>query len=422
MGNTVSVDPSHVRIYQKLLALNSPATRVQMLETLMVAPEYVASARRAGIYASLLQYIQVVRAGGRVALPGEQQQNTIMSPAVAAVHAIGAHSALQSSRQMQRSAPATQQLQQYQAPQQSAWQVVSATPANKALNYFQQCLVVLGLGEDETLTDERLKAAYKKAAIRVHPDKGGTEQQFEAVTRAYAYLSDILKRITGTKKTTGTLEAPAIVAEQRATEDKKWDIKPVSLNPKNLNMTSFNSMFEQTRLPDPDDDGYGDWLKGEEEAASGPKFSGKFNRDVFMKTFEDEARRKAASSALVLHPETMALTSSASGVELGRGKADTYTAPANASLHYTDLRDAYTKENTLTSQVANVRVEERNAKEYTNQYKKGPVALTAQELAQLEAEKARMTANDNVRQRRAAEDAAAAQAYFERMKQLVITQ
>lgn len=413
MGNSVSIDASHVRIYQKLLALNNPATRVQMLETLMVAPEYVASARRTGIYASLLQYIQSVRAGGRAFLPGEAvgTHSTPMSPAVAAVHAIGA-----------RTAPATNQLQQYQAPQQSAWQVVAATPANKALNYFQQCLVVLGLSEEETLTDERLKSAYKRAAVRVHPDKGGTEQQFEAVTRAYAYLSDILKRITGTKKTTGALEAPAVVAEQRATEDKKWDIKPVSLNPKNLNMTSFNSMFEQTRLPDPDDDGYGDWLKGEDEgAASGPKFSGKFNRDVFMKTFEDEARRKAASGAMVIHPEMMALTSSASGVELGRGKADTYTAPANASLKYTDLRDAYTKENTLTSQVANVRVEERNMKEYTNQYKKGPAALTAQELAQLEAEKARMSVSDNVRQRRAAEDAAAAQAYFERMKQLVIT-
>jgi curved DNA-binding protein CbpA len=414
MGNTVSVDPSHVRIYQKLLAINNPATRVQMLETLMVAPEYVASARRTGIYAALLQYIQVARAGGRAQFPGEAaQQQQVISPAVAAVHAIQQRTGGGGSQQ--------HQLQHYQAPQQSAWQVVSATPANKALNYFQQCLVVLGLGEEETLTDERLKSAYKKAAVRVHPDKGGTEQQFEAVTRAYAYLSDILKRITGTKKTTGALDAPAVVADQRATEDKKWDIKPVSLNPKNLNMTSFNSMFEQTRLPDPDDDGYGDWLKGEEEAASGPKFSGKFNRDVFMKTFEDEARRKAASGAVVIHPEMMALTSSASGVELGRGKADTYTAPANASLHYTDLRDAYTKENTLTSQVANVRVEERNMKDYSNQYKKGPAALTAQELAQLEAEKSRMSASDNVRQRRAAEDAAAAQAYFERMKQLVIT-
>ncbi len=413
MGNIQSIDPSHIRIYQKLLAMTNPAMRVQMLETLMVAPEYVASARRSGIYAGILQYIQGVRAGRPTPFPGAAapvQTNQIVPPAVAAVQAL-----------QQRAGGATA-IQQYQAPQQSAWQVVAATPANKALNYFQQCLEVLGLNEEDTLTDDRLKAAYKRAAIRVHPDKGGTEQQFEAVTRAYAYLSDILKRITGTRKTTGELESPAITTEKRVAEDKRWEMKPVSLNPKNLNMTTFNSMFEQTRIPDPDDDGYGDWLKSAEEAEStAPKFSGKFNRDVFMKTFEDDARRKAAAGAVVLHPEMMALTSSAAGVELGRGKAETFTAPANASLHYTDLRDAYTKENTLTSQVANVRVEERNLKDYSNQYKKGPAAMTAEELAQLEAEKGRITVNDNVRQRRAAEEAAQAQAYFERMKRLVIT-
>jgi curved DNA-binding protein CbpA len=407
MGNAPS---THQRIYQKLLAMRNANTRIQMLQTLLVAPEYIQSAKTAGVYGPLLQYIAT---GGGVPFPGEAQaqaQNQIVSPAVAAVQAI----------QRRNGGGA---IQQYQEPQQSAWQVVAATPANKALNYFQQCLVVLGIGEDENLTEERLKVAYKRAAIRVHPDKGGTEQQFEAVTRAYAYLADILKRITGTRKTTGTLEAPAAVADSRAKEDKRWDMKPVRLDPKNVNMTTFNSMFEQTRLPDPDDDGYGDWLKGGEgeESASGQKFSGKFNRDVFMKTFEDEAKRKATTSQIVLHPEMMALNSSASGVELGRGKAETFTAPANASLHYTDLRDAYTKENTISPHVANVRVEERNLKEYTNQYKAGPGSMTADELEQLRAEKQHREAQDNVRNRRAAEESIAAQSYFERMKQLVIT-
>ena len=117
----------------------------------------------------------------------------------------------------------------------------------------------------------------------------------------------------------------------------------------------------------------------------------------------------------------MALNSSANGVTLGRSKVETFTAPANASMQYTDLRDAYTKENTLTNQVANVRVEERNMKEYQNQYKKGPAAMTAQELAQMEEERQRLNMNDIARQRRAAEESFAAQAYFDRMKQLVLT-
>jgi curved DNA-binding protein CbpA len=418
MGNIQSYDPSHVRIYNNLLAMNSPLTRVQMLETLLVAPEYLASARRAGIYAGLLGYIRAVRGGEGGVFPGivqQQQQQRILSPAAQAAAQLAARG----------SAVAASALQAYTEPTRPAWQIVTAEPANKALNYFQQCLQVLGLGEDESLTEEALKSAYKKAAIRAHPDKGGSEQLFEAVTRAYAYLSEILRRLKGTKKTTGELDAPAITAEARTTDAKKFEhVQPVRIDPKNMNMNAFNQMYEQTRLPDPDDDGYGDWLKDQESGESsggGNKFSGKFNRDVFMRTFEDEAKRKAASTAVVLHPELMALNSSANGVTLGRSKAETFTAPANAMLQYTDLRDAYTKENTLTNQVANVRVEERTMKEYQAQYKQGPATMTAHELQQMEEERRRLQVNDVARQRRAAEEGIAAQQYFDKMKQLVLT-
>jgi curved DNA-binding protein CbpA len=416
MGNTQSYDPSHIRIYNNLLAMNSAAKRVQMLETLLVAPEYVASARRSGLYAGLLGYIRAVRAGEAAAFPtiGGYQPvyNTIQSPAAQAAAQLAARG----------NAAATSALQAYHEPTRPAWQVVTAEPTNKALNYFQKCLQVLSINEEESLTEETLKVAYKRAAIRAHPDKGGNEQLFEAVTRAYAYLSEILQRVKGTKKTTGALDAPAITAEARQTDAKRFEhVQPVRIDPKNVNMTAFNQMFEQTRLPDPDDDGYGDWLRAQEGEETTNKFSGKFNRDVFMRTFEEEAKRKAASTAVVLHPELMALNSSATGVTLGRSKAETFTAPANASMQYTDLRDAYTKENTITNQVANVRVEERNMKDYQNQYKKGPAAMTAQELAQMEQEKNSFQTNDMARQRRAAEEAIAAQAYFEKMKQLVLT-
>jgi hypothetical protein len=47
-------------------------------------------------------------------------------------------------------------------------------------------------------------------------------------------------------------------------------------------MNAFNKLFEQTHIPDPDSDGYGDWLKSaDSKSTTGPKFSGQFNRDVF---------------------------------------------------------------------------------------------------------------------------------------------
>ncbi len=424
MGNAVSIgiDHSHIRIYNNLLQFNDHARRVQMLETLMMAPEYIASAKRAGLYAGFLNYIRAVKTGDRSASfpiimqqqQQQQQQQQRIGPAMAVAMA------------RQPTVPKTIQgeLATYSAPTTPAWQVVSATPSGKALDYFQQCLLVLGIGEEDTLSEELLKSTYKKAALRAHPDKGGSEQQFEAVTRAFAYLTEILKRIKGTRKVTNDIvAAPAALQQERASESNKWEkIKPVRLDPKNLNTAVFNQLYEQTRIPDPEDEGYGDWLKDEAgDSSSGPKFSGKYNRDVFNKMFQDEAVKKATSTQLIMHPELMALNSSASGVEIGRDKPQSYTAPANADIQYTDLRAAYTTENTISPYVANVRVEERNLKDYKDSYKKGPAALTPHEQALLDQQSRQREQYEMQRQRRAAQEDLNAASYHERMKRLALT-
>lgn len=425
--------------------------RVQTLETLLQGPEYVAAAKHAGLYGPCLNYIRSIRGGEPAAFPiiqgfggPPQRAAATQSPVQAAYNVIqqqmgtktGARKPVASIQDaasfgyqtrltdVQRS----QQLTTYrEAPAAPAWQVISATPSAKALDYFQQCLLVLNIKDEDDLTEEVLKSAYKKGALRSHPDKGGSEQQFEAVTRAFAYLTEILRRIRGTRKVDGVVSAPASIREERQQEGKSWEhVAPVRLDPKNLNMNSFNQLYEQTRIPDPDDDGYGDWLKDEEQAggqAGGPKFGGKYNRDVFNKMFEDEAKKRAHSSnALIVHPEAMALNSYNGGVTLGRDKTDNYTAPANASLKYTDLRAAYTSENTISDQVANVRVEERNLKDYKAQYKAGPKAITSQEMMALQQHKSDQDMRESQRLRRLAQEDLASTQYFERMKRLAITQ
>ena len=70
---------------------------------------------------------------------------------------------------------------------------------------------------------------------------------------------DILKLVQGRQATTSNAAVPelASVQEQRGAAAKDWQMpdQPVKLNPKNLNMTAFNQLFEQTRVPDPDEDG-----------------------------------------------------------------------------------------------------------------------------------------------------------------------
>jgi curved DNA-binding protein CbpA len=398
-------DPSHVRIYKSLIQIQNPRTRAEMITTLLAGSEYVQFAKTAGVYSHLLAYVARVNSGQKPApLPGE------------ASLLAGAQPVAQAQRQQT-------QLQVHGNQQTPSSQVSKGRRNEKALNYFQNCLLVLGLQEEVALTEEMLRSVYKKAAVKSHPDKGGSEQEFEAVTRAYAYLTEILHRIKGGRTKESVVEEPTVLQDSRKTEAKDWElVQPVRLNPKKLDMNTFNTMFEQTRIPDPDDQGYGDWLKGDGGAAAGPTFGGKFNRDVFNRTFEDEARKRGEPQhqLSVVSPQAMMLAPG-HGVELGRKGADDFTAAANSQIKYTDLRNAYTTESTFSNQIADVHVEQRSYDAYSNSRKKAPEPLNDNELAAIEQGERMMKRNEEQRSLRAAQEMSQADEYFKRMKQLVLT-
>jgi hypothetical protein len=406
MGNSQSYEPSHIRIYQKLLHISSPQTRAQMIQTLLAGTEYVQSAKNAGIYSHLLNYIARVNAREPLPLlPGEQtlkqMQEQGVAPTVNTIVTVKQSTSTPSAK------------------------VAKGRSNEKALSYFQNCLIVLGLEEEVALTEETLRSAYKKAALRSHPDKkGGSEQEFEAVTRSFAYLTEILKRINGGRSTAGVVDAPTALKDSRQTDAKDWTmVEPVRLNPKKLDINVFNKMFEQTRIPDPDDEGYGDWLKKEGgETKQGPNFGGKFNRDVFNQAFNDDAKNRGATTSISVNvPQAMTLAPS-QGVELGRGATGDYTAPANAQMKYTDLRNAYTTESAFTHQVSNVNVEARSFDSYSGSRKKAPEPLNDRELQAIQEAEAFQARKEKERSIRAAQELNIADDYFARMKQLVLTE
>lgn len=422
MGNQVSstsFDPAHIRIYNNILHIQSPGTRVQMIQTLLAGPEYVASMKRAGVYTYLLAYISSVHRGERPALlPGERTGVAVQEQA-----AQNTSSRDTVSNQVVMRGGGASIVDPYKR--------VAKTGANdKAMSYFSSCLKVLNLTDEVALTEDTLKAAYKKAATKAHPDKGGNEETFEAVTRAYAYLSDILKRIKGGRTKEGVVEAPERLTQGRTEDAKSFQhVEPVRLNAKNLDMNAFNQMFEATRLPDPEDEGYGDWLKTSEGTDSGPKFSGKFNRDVFHQMFEEEVKKSNRGRGDNTNNHQMAIMSTqpmvlapTMGVEIGRDRPADFTAPYNANMKFTDLRNAYSSESTFSGQVADVRVENRTFDQYQTEYKSAPKALRDHEMEAVQAFERQSELREKNRQLRAAQQDADAANYFERMKRLVITE
>lgn len=404
MGNVSTIPDTHVRIFKNLYNIRSSETRIQMIETLLTSSEHVGSMKQAGVYGQLLHYIQQVKSGKTALLPGEKP--------------------LQPQEGQQPQSQPQQQLQVQQGRGGSKTLVSTGTEKGneRALNYFSACLRILELEEEVALTDSTLKKAYKKAALRAHPDKGGSEKEFEAVTRAYAYLGEIIQRIHGGRMAEGNVEAPTVLNDHRSQVAEKWKmVDPVSLNPDKLDLNTFNTMFDKTRIPDPDDSGYGDWLKGEDTSSS-VKFGGKFNRDVFHKAFEEEQKSRASSHGGAIVAQELSMASRMGyGVELGRSGREDYTVAANdAGLKFTDLKRAYTDYTTFSQNTAGVQLQQKNLEQYTTERKSTPSALTDHERAALyAAEKAQLQAEQK-RKKRLAEESMAEGAYFDRMQRLVI--
>jgi curved DNA-binding protein CbpA len=227
----------------------------------------------------------------------------------------------------------------------------------------------LGIGEDEELTHERIRMAYKRASLTAHPDKGGSAEKFDELKRAFTYVEKLIDRIRGKAEDRARFTAPVTMETAMAARftptgsdlampGSRDSRGPVTLSAKKLDMNLFNKMFEQNKLPDPErDTGYGDWLKsqeGGEDVVVDPRLSSgkKVTSQLFDQVFRERAH--AGAGAIVRKTEPDALITPG-GTELG-GEVDDYTAAFGSGTQFTDIKQAYTTKSTFSQEVANVRV------------------------------------------------------------------
>jgi hypothetical protein len=403
MGNTpsnnVAMDPRHARIWTHLAALQSNDARAQMLETLLSGPEYVNAAKRAGIYSAVLTWLASYRRGDRPYWP-----SAAPSGAPSAVPS-GVPNAALGSAAPNRAGRGTTTL-------------ATVPPPKKALDAIHEAYRVLGIDDSKPLTHEALKTYYRKASVHAHPDRGGSAEKFNEITKSFLYLEEVLNKLSPRAAAAGSTVAaaepgPRMVVEDFSTTDlvvsgaaapatvptryqppvnrrataapPPPERPPVSLNPKNLNMTVFNQLFEENRLPDPDQEGYGDWFKSADGADSNRDTSAlrsKFNKDVFNKMFS-EGQQGATDPTTTGQPSEIFHSA---GVELGGGRPTQFTAALGAKMGYTDLKFAYGEGSTFSRDIANVQTgKQRTFDELKRERESAPVPLSEHELAAVEA-------------------------------------
>lgn len=453
-----SYDPRYIRIWNNLCALSSAQSRIQMLDTLLSGPEFVNVAKHAGIYSGLLAWTAATRRGefypwpdpARATAPVPPSADRFipqpqMRPQNEVIHQAYAPTTLPRPTVTPRHALPAPPTHTTYHPQQ---QLAVIPPPKRALDVLHESYRILSIDDSKPLTHESLRLAYKRAAVRAHPDKGGSAEEFDSVTRAFLYLQEVLDKLIPKTAVDGSdprftaavtpetaLKARGIYATPSAPAPpgapRLEDAPPIALNPKKLDMAVFNKLFEENKLPDPDkDDGYGDWLKSQEaRSTSATAMRGKYNKDIFNKTFEEEARRQASAGQTALSaykPPSDLIMAPDFGTELGGDRPQSYTKAANGSgISYTDLKQAYTEKATFTHEVAGASLDGRpkTLEEAKREYGNAPQAMTPEQAAAVAAFEQAKAAAELQRQRRAAARDVDAATFHDRLKnRLLISQ
>jgi hypothetical protein len=343
-------DSAFNRIWSEICAIQSDKTRAHMIDTVFAVPDYVAGARRTGVYGPALAWASAYRGGYATPFPFISSGSSSYSSTT--------------DRQRYLYSDVDDDFPRLQVSETSQQQIV-VSPAAKALDYFQEALDMLGLDEDADLTREHLRAAYKRASLWAHPDKGGSKEKFDELRKAYHYVERILDRIKPrtSEEEAARMKAPVSMETAKAARDASAPVAPVKLSAKKLNMDMFNKLFEENRLPDPHRDlGYGDWMKSanEDDERGGQKRFGSMN--AWEDAFKQRAVQQATANreAITVRHAPDAIIAPV-GMELG---ADTrsFTAAFGADSQFTDLKEAYTTGASVFHEVGHIKVVERSAK------------------------------------------------------------
>jgi len=403
------------RIWKEICAIESEYTRAKMIETVLVSPEMLYEAKRAGVYGNVLFWLSDLRQGVVNRFP----YSTVVAKVEErdTVQHVGA-----GSRWSMYSSPILQQNQsQNQSQQQQTAMIIS--PAAKALDYFQESLTLLGINEEDGITAEKLKAGYRAASLRAHPDKGGSKEAFDEVVRAYKYVEKILARINPSMsaETKARMSAPVTLESAMSARQGLEDVAPVQLSAKKLDMSTFNKLFEEHRLPDASRDrGYGDWMAkadGGEEVASDPRLAGKFNQRTFETVFREKAMGQTAGMAITKRLEPDAIYSVA-GTELG-GEVKNFTAAFGSDTQFVDLKEAYTSGSTRFQEIADVQVSASSVRSIEEAKRLREAAMSRvdpDESSRIAAAAAALEERERQRRMRLAQQDTAAESWADQMR------
>ena len=188
--------------------------------------------------------------------------------------------------------------------------------------------------------DENALKKAKQLVLKTHPDKSRLPTKyFIFYSKAYKVLLSIWefknKATKDSSRENTDYEAIDTEEEKKLVLDTFLEKNKKLENPKDFNRW-FNEQFEKTRIKQEADDGYGEWLKSNQDIDEEKRIS-------YAQMSEEFQKKKAQVRALVVHKDfnDVYFSGSISSSEiLGKGE-EGFNSGLFSNLNYQDLRQAH---------------------------------------------------------------------------------
>jgi len=203
-------------------------------------------------------------------------------------------------------------------------------------NYSRNDLFSLFGLKSMSLTEDIMKEC-KKIVLKTHPDKSQLEPKyFLFFSSAYKKLKEIydFQNKTNSKKATDSNEY--YESSNRDVLDMVFDTKKDLKDPKNFNKW-FNDQFDKHKLDDPNETGYGSWLKSDEDIVYTPNVT-KSNMAAEIEKRKKEVQTLTTYSGV---GDTYSSTFGGSSLMVYDSNFTSGSLFSGDGMGYTDLRQAY---------------------------------------------------------------------------------
>jgi curved DNA-binding protein CbpA len=280
----------------------------------------------------------------------------------------------------------------------------------------------IGKNYDET----SLKKAYIEKAQVTHPDKGGNENEFKIVILCYKALLKKLKDDNNRHNHHDLRQhSETFIGSQMNDPLQNKEFIPEQKLTKNFNSNVFNKIYDENRIENVYDEGYGDWMKKNEASDESPEkmFHGEFNSDTFHNVFSEMKKKKVVNSNQIIKYDepltSISYKNKDSLMILGRDKIDDYSGESGG-LAYRDYKDAFENPYLVDENTVQLEKRAKNINGIESERKKISYNMSPEDLEKLALQKQNEERDEQNRLRRLKDEETKAFDVYDRLHQRMI--